>query len=53
MKGKSLLSTMSRFFATGGSDSESESSSEEEQIITRPAAPTYSVNFNLYNQLLE
>lgn len=34
---------MSRFFATG-SDSESESSSEEEQIVHRPAAATFTVS---------
>lgn len=37
---------MSRFFATGGSDSESESSSEEEQVINRPAAATFTVMQN-------
>lgn len=35
---------MSRFFATGGSDSESESSSEEEQIINRPTAAAFTVS---------
>ncbi len=36
---------MSRFFATG-SDSESESSSEEEQVV-RPTVPVFSVSINL------
>lgn len=36
---------MPRFFATGGSDSESESDSDREQIIARPAAPAFTVNF--------
>lgn len=36
---------MSRFFATGGSDSESDSSSEEEQIAHRPTAAAYTVSF--------
>lgn len=34
---------MSRFFATGGSDSESDSSSEEEQVVHRPTAATFTV----------
>lgn len=38
---------MSRFFATGGSDSESESSSDEEPIIRQPAA-----TFSVCNQFL-
>lgn len=38
---------MSRFFATGGSDSESESSSDEEPIIRQPAA-TFSVYYQFY-----
>lgn len=37
---------MSRFFATGGSDSESDSSSEEEQVVHRPTAATFTVNSN-------
>lgn len=36
---------MSRFFATGGSDSESDTDSEKEQIIARPAPAAFTVNF--------
>lgn len=38
---------MSRFFATGGSDSESDSDSEREQIVQRPAPAAFTVIFNL------
>lgn len=34
---------MSRFFATGGSDSESDSDSEREQIVQRPAPAQFTV----------
>lgn len=37
---------MSRFFATGGSDSESDSDSEREQIVQRPAPAAFTVNSN-------
>lgn len=40
---------MSRFFATGGSDSESDSSSEEEQVVHRPAAATFTVTHHIFN----
>lgn len=34
---------MSRFFATGGSDSESDTDSEREQVVARPAPATFTV----------
>lgn len=38
---------MSRFFATGGSESESESSSEDDQCV-RPTAAAFTVRYVLY-----
>lgn len=35
---------MSRFFATGGSDSESDSDSEREQVVQRPAPAIFTVS---------
>lgn len=34
---------MSRFFATGGSDSETDTDSEKEQVISRPAPAVFTV----------
>lgn len=36
---------MSRFFATGGSDSESESGSDEEPVVRQQPAAVYTVGF--------
>lgn len=42
---KGKVNKMSRFFATGGSDSESDSDSEREQIVQRPAPAQFTVIF--------
>lgn len=49
---KDKLNKMSRFFATGGSDSESDSDSEREQIVQRPAPAAFTVIYS-FNKLLK